>query len=408
MRLRSSMCPCVCMHRGVISLAALTLFSLPAFGTVTISSPTNGSTSISAVSISASADDTGSFHYEVWDNGYKLGNVFTSTVTGVYVLPNGSHTLTVNVVNSSGTVLDKGNVTFTVKETCTTSTSVQCDMDQQGINNTQNLNDPPGTDEWTANPDGSGIQGDCGTCVEPTSTDIQAVSESAPIPDQNNTTLNGKSLELSLTHPSGDWSNTLFSADSPNNAPTSPVDTHWTLDEYAMLPTIAANQAFEVDAQYVIDDVWTKFYTECAFNQAGKNPDGSAGTGYWEVFDTSSPTPGWIILNGEAQGDQTPPSVPCTYSMFEQPWTGSSNPSFNGWHHIVWNFLRNSDGTITFVSVAVDGNTSTINYDPPSNPGGSGSNNGAFSALVQLDGINTPGYTNVTAYINELNITHTP
>ncbi|MGA8530952.1 MAG: hypothetical protein WB622_14645 [Acidobacteriaceae bacterium] len=404
MRLRSSVSSCARLHRGAMCLAAFALCGVPAFGSVTITSPAPSSTSISAVTITASSSESGSYHLEIWDNGTKLGNVFASSVNGVYVLPNGSHSLTVNAVSSSGTVLDGATVAFNVQENCTTSGTVQCNIDQQPINNAQNLNDPPGSVDWTANPDGQGIQGSGGH--PPSATNIQAISETGTLPDQNNTTLNGQSLELSETQASGGYSNVLFSADSPNNTPT--LDTHWTLDEYVMLPILPANQAFETDMQYVIDGVWTKFYTECAFNQAGKNSDGSAGTGYWAVFD--SETGGWIFLDGEEQNGVTPPSAPCNYGMFGPVWAGSSNPGFNGWHHVVWQFVRNSDGTITFVSVTVDNTVTNLdNFNPPSNPGGTGSNNGTFSALVQLDGINNSStYPTVTAYINELNITHTP
>lgn len=394
------------LNRQLSCMVTIALFSLPVGAQVTITSPAQGSTSISAVKIVASANESDSFHLEIWDNGYKLGNVIASSVNGVYVLPNGSHTLTINAVTSSGTVLNGASVTYNVAENCTNSSSVECDMDQQGINDAQDLNDPPGSTDWTANPDGAGIQG---SGDPPTSTGIQYAQTSGTLPDMNNTSLNGNSLELSETQATGGYSNVIFSADSPNNASSSTIDTHWTLDEYVMLPVTAANQAFEVDAQYVISGVWTKFYTECAFNEQGVNPDGSAGVGYWGVFDSN--TGGWIFLNGETQDGQTPPSVPCTYAMFQQPWQGSSYPNFNGWHHIVWNFVRNSsNGSVTFASVTVDNNTSQINYNPPSDAGGTGTNAGSFGALVQLDGIANPNgqYDTVNAYVNELDITHTP
>lgn len=110
---------------------------LPAMAQVTITSPAASSTSISAVDIAANSSEGGSYHLEIWDNGYKLGNVFATSVNGAYVLPNGTHTLTVNAVTSSGSVIGTDSVTFNVAEDCTTSDTVQCNMDQQGIDNQQ-------------------------------------------------------------------------------------------------------------------------------------------------------------------------------------------------------------------------------------------------------------------------------
>lgn len=389
---------------------AATLLTIPAIAQVTITSPANGSTSISAVTIAATAsNEGGSFgHMEVWDNGYKLGDVFNTSVNAVYVLPSGQHTITVNAVTANGTVLNGESIPFTVAENCTTSTSVQCDFDQQGIDNTQMDCNPPQEVLWVANPCGQGIQGQGGS--EPTATNIEAISESGAIPDQNNTTLNGHSLYLSETQGAGGYSNVIFEALSPQKAPTSPVESHWTLDEYVHLPDPYAHQAFEVDAQYVVNGIWTKFYTQCAFNMSAA-PDGT-GQGYWAVFDTN--TGGWLYLNGKSQnGSPVPPTVPCTQDQFAQPWaysgTGhSTNPTFTGWHHIVWNFVRNSDGSVTFASLTFDGTTTTLNFSPPSGTGGSVTNNGDFNPLIQLDGNkNTSGnYDTVDAYADEINITH--
>ncbi|HEY3989565.1 MAG TPA: Ig-like domain-containing protein [Acidobacteriaceae bacterium] len=386
-------------------LVLLALPGLPALAQVTITSPAAGSTSISAVTISASASEGSSFsHMEVWDNGDKLGDVFATSVNAVYVLPNGPHTMTVFAVTSGGTVLGQTNVSFTVAENCTTSTSVQCNMDQQGIDNQQNNCAPPQEILWVANPCGSGIQGSGGT--DPASTNITAATESGTIADQEETTLNGKSLHLSEVQGSGGYSNVIFKVDTPQKTPTSPVQPNWTLDEYAYLPNPLAHQAFEIDAQYVISGIWTKFYTQCAFNITN-------GTGYWSVFDTH--TGGWLYLEGQTLSDGTKvPSVPCNRSQWSQPWAysgsgHSTNPTFSGWHHIVWKFQRNSDGSVTYVSLTLDSTTYPLNFNPPSGTGGSASNNGDFSPAVQLDGAkNTSGdYDTVDAYVNELNITHT-
>ena len=363
---------------------------------VSITSPTSGSTSISAVRITASANVSNSSHLEIWDNGYKLGNVPGGSVNDVYVLPNGPHVLTVEAVTNYGSVLSKSSVGYEIVENCTTSGSVQCNLDQLGIDNTQGDCDPREESAWVANPCGPGVQGEGG--VDPRRTNIEHIAENGIIPDQGNLTLNGRSLHL-LEIQESDPSNVLFRGQSPTTAPS--LASNWTLDEYVYLPNPSAHQAFEMDAQYSIDGIWTKFYTECAFNMR-------SGTGYWGVFD--SETGGWIFLNGQMQNGQIPPVVPCNRNQFAQPWQGSSNPSFSGWHHVIWSFLRKSDGTVTYKSLTFDGNTTQINFSPNSRNGGDVNDNGKFSALIQLDGVvNKSGqYDLVDAYVSEVNLTHTP
>ncbi|MGC1872117.1 MAG: hypothetical protein WA700_14270 [Acidobacteriaceae bacterium] len=364
---------------------------------VSITSPTAGSTDTSAVRITASTSESGSTHLEIWDNGYKLGQVSANSVNGVYVLPSGSHTLTVQAIASSGSVLTKNSVSFTVANKCTTSSTVECNLDQEAIDDTQADCDPAPAAKWVANPCGQGVQGSDGT--DPETTKIQAVGTSGTTPDQGNTSLDGHSVHLAETRGKG-WSNVLFRVQSPSSASTSSIDTNWTLDGYVYLPNPSAHQAFELDAQYTINGVWTKFYTECAFNE-------NNGTGYWAVFDTE--TGGWIFLNGQKQNGQTPPKVPCDRSYFTQPWTGSSNPSFTGWHHIAWTFVRNSGGSVTFKTLTFDGTTTQVNFSPKSAPGGYESSNGNYSALIQLDGADNPDglYNTVDVYVDELSLTHT-
>lgn len=364
---------------------------------VSITSPTAGSTSISAVRIAASANESTSFQLQVWDNGYKLGNVFASSVDGVYVLPSGSHVLTVQAVNGSGSVLSESSVNYTVAENCSNSATAQCNLDQIAMNNVQNDCNPASQVAWVANGCGSGVQGV--DPVFPQSTLVASSSDGGTIPNQGNLTLNGRSLHVGEVQGSK-ASNVLFRGQSPTSTGTT-IDSHWTMDEYVYLPNPNAHQAFEMDAQYTGGKIWSKFYTECAFNM-------NNGTGFWAVFDTS--TGGWIFLNGQNQNGQTPPAVPCNRSQFSQPWSGSSDPSFTGWHHIAWTFLRDSDGTVTFQTLTFDGATTQVNFKPNSLSGGSVGDDGNFDALIQLDGVENPygQYNNVDAYVSEVNLTHTP
>jgi len=405
-----------------ICLISTLLFGLPAAAqSVSITSPAGGSTSPNAVLFTASASGWNSTqHLEVWDqNGnlayMKLGNVFPSgsnlSTSAVYVLPNGSHTTQIKLVDSNGTTVVQSQVSFTVAPpSCTSGVDTgYCSFDQLPIDpkisvpcNTQ----APIEAEWIGNYCNPGIQGSGGS--DPTSIEIQAPTESSPIPDAFNTTLDGKSIYLEEQQGGNGYSNTLFKTDAPSNVwdTTGVDDTNWTLDAYVYLPNPGAHQAFEIDTQYVdaSGNMWTKFYTECAFNING-------GTGYWEVFDPGTGT--WAVTGAT-----------CDRSQFATPWSGgptwTSGPlnglPFAGWHHIVWKFTTNNDGSITYVSVTLDGATSNLNYTPGSGGGGSYGNKGDFGALVQLDGASYSDSscdhngnnlcTTVDAYVNELNVTH--
>ncbi len=365
-------------------------------GSVNILNPAPRSTSISAVRITASAGNANQL--AIWDNGYKLGDVLGGSVDAVYVLPNGGHVLTVQALDSQGSVSSVSNVTYNVAENCANSRTAQCDLDQLPIDNSQNNCNPQPDLLWVANPCGGGVQGLNPT--NPLSTQIQPIYEGGFLQNQGNLTLNGRSVHFTQVQGSNP-SNVLFRGQSPSSTPQGAVDSHWTLDEYVYLPDPTAHQAFEMDAQYTANGIWTKFYTECAFNMQN-------GTGFWGVFDDA--TGGWIHLDGGVHNGQQTPYVPCNRKQFSQPWAGSSNPSFTGWHHIAWTFLRNGDGTVTFQNLVFDATTTPVNFHPNSGTGGNVSDSGNFSALIQLDGVvnNNRDHDVVDAYVSEISLTHTP
>ena len=372
--------------------------SSPASGAVNIMSPAPGSVTISAVRISAAANPGTPVHLAIWDNGTKLGDVPAATVDSVYVLPNGSHVLTVQAIDRNGSLVNSSNVNYTVAEKCINSRYAQCDLDQLAINNVQNDCNPMQQLLWVANGCGDGVQGVNPT--NPTSTLVASIYEGGPLLNEGNLTLNGHSLHVGETQVATP-SNVLFRGQSPSTTPTGVIDSHWMLEEYVYLPDPSAHQAFEMDAQYTAGGLWTKFYTECAFNM-------NNGMGYWAVFNSS--TGGWIFLNGQSQGGQVPPVVPCNRNQFSQPWAGSSNPSFSGWHHIAWSFSRDVDGTVTFETLTFDAITTAVNFHPNSASGGQVSDSGNFSALIQLDGVTNSARTHdfVDAYVSEISLTHMP
>jgi hypothetical protein len=369
-------------------LRVVTLLILPALTvgaqTVTITSPVKGSVNATSVTVAASTTNWHiADHLEVWDGlsgqkAVKLGNVFAGDVAAVYTLTVGAHNTTVNAVTPSGLVVGSGAVSYSVSANCVSSPSVQCDFDQMGIANPDtSCNNAPAEPLWVGNP--CGAQGLGST--EPNSYSAEEVS--------GITSLNGKALLLSEDN--AGYSNVLFSASTPTK--TTELDSHWVMDMYVDLPNPEAHQAFEVDLQYVWGGYWTKFYTECAFNI-------SNGTGYWGVYGGGN---GWTFLNGH----NNTPQLPCSRSQFSTPSTEPGVPA--GWHHIVWTFIRNASGYAEYTSLAFDGATTSLgNYVPTTDTNG-GSNQGDFAALVQLDGAQNAGtYPLVQAYIDELNITHTP
>lgn len=356
---------------------------------VTITKPSNGAVSSSAVTLAASTTNwNAGDHLEVWDangnlGGIKLGNVFASSFNTFYGLPNGVHTTTVNVISSTNQILSTSRVTYTVSETCNPATS-QCNFDQQGIANPDtSCNNAPVESTWVGNP--CAAQGPGSSY--PLNYKAQEVTTSLA---DDGLSLNGESLLLSETQASTGYSNVIFSAYSPVKTPV--LYSHWTMDEYVYIPNPKAHQAIEFDLQYVWGGHWTKFYTECAFNMG-------SGTGFWAVYGGGN---GWAFLNGTNGA----PYVPCNQSQFSTPWTGG--PAFTGWHHIVWTFHRNPAGYAEFLTLTFDNTVYQVNYTPSTALNG-GSNQGDFAALVQLDGAkDATTYPTVPVYINQLNITHTP
>lgn len=87
-------------------------------GGVAVNSPANQSTQGTSVLVNAQAseDNTTIDHMEVWDNGNKLGNVFSTSINQRFTLPTGTHQMTVQDIGPgpSYSVLHKVQVDFTV------------------------------------------------------------------------------------------------------------------------------------------------------------------------------------------------------------------------------------------------------------------------------------------------------
>lgn len=90
-------------------------------GGVAIDSPANSSIQGTSVLVEATAKELGSSidHIEIWDNGTKLANVFSTTVDQSFTLAAGSHQMTVEDIGPSPNfaILHKEITNFTVSGT---------------------------------------------------------------------------------------------------------------------------------------------------------------------------------------------------------------------------------------------------------------------------------------------------
>jgi acid phosphatase len=91
-------------------------FAPPSTSGVTISSPGNGATLFNPVHVVASASESIPIsQMQVWDNGSKLGWYPGSTVDQTYTLAVGTHTTTVEDLDSNYAVIHKSEVSYTVQ-----------------------------------------------------------------------------------------------------------------------------------------------------------------------------------------------------------------------------------------------------------------------------------------------------
>lgn len=410
MKSAASMLQRALLRHSIGSLVAIASIGIPAMAQVTVTSPTNGSDTSSAVRVTASENEGSSFnHFEFWDNGSKLGDSFQTSVNGTFVFPNGSHTLSVLAVTANGQVLAQTNVNFTVVESC--SGSSMCNWDQVKIESTTPGCPPTETQKtsgWVVDDCvADGIQGD----QPPTSVNMEQPTSSGTIADQNELDLNGKSLNVSEQQSGSGYSNAQFLTGRINSTVEANQPTQWTLDTYVYLPNVLANQALEVDMDLVEGGYWTKFYTNCAFNQSAAG-DGT-GKGVWQVAGSGG---SWTnLLTNSSDPSST---IPCTQDQFMNPWSVASGsvetgtghsaaPGFTGWHHIVWKFARGTNGAAIYKSLTVDSQTWTFSFQPNST-GVSAGNNGYVGPVIQIDGnkVTNGNYTDVEAYANEINISY--
>ena len=103
---------------GAATATDMSDFFRSAAGSVVVNSPANLSFQGTTVLVNAAASELGSQidHMEVWDNGTKLANVFSSTVNQTFTLKTGSHKLTAQDIGPGPNypILHSQTVAFTV------------------------------------------------------------------------------------------------------------------------------------------------------------------------------------------------------------------------------------------------------------------------------------------------------
>lgn len=106
-------------------------------GGVAVNSPANQSIQGTSVLVNAQAseDNTTIDHMEVWDNGNKLGNVFSTSINQRFTLSAGTHQMTVQDIGPgpSYSVLHKVQVDFTVSGTNGVTITTPADGSTQSV-----------------------------------------------------------------------------------------------------------------------------------------------------------------------------------------------------------------------------------------------------------------------------------
>jgi hypothetical protein len=317
-----------------------------AAGSVCVSSPANGASVTSPMTMSAEANlAQASIEYmRVYIDGSADYFTFYNKFTALFWMPNGTHNLEVIATDTNG-----NSVSTTLSLNVTSQAAPPVVSSIQNIPNWEPCSAlyAPGT------PRAGQI------CASGDGTAVSTMTE-----DVSQPSLSGSSAHFTLGGPTA-YSNELYTmnlggGDSP---------TQFVYDFYVMVDNPKAPQALEFDVNQTIDDTRWTFGTECNFN--GNWPN----VGEWDVWN-GAPDTGW---------EKT--SAPC--------------PQFpaNQWQHIVWTFERVGD-QVHYVSLQVNDTTYPLNlYFADQQDWSMGQINVAF----QMDGnVNQTPYN---AWLDNVNLT---
>jgi hypothetical protein len=317
-----------------------------AAGSVCVSSPANGASVTSPMTMSAAASLTAApiEYMRVYIDGSADYFTFYNKFTALFWMPTGEHNLEVIATDTDG-----NNVSTSLSVNVTGQASSPIVSGIQNIPNWEPCSAlyAPGT------PRAGQI------CAAGIGDAVSTMTEGIATPS-----LSGSSAHLTLGGSTG-YSNELYTmslggGDSP---------TQFVYDFYVMVDNPAAPQALEFDVNQTIDDTRWTWGTECNFN--GNWPN----VGEWDVWN-GAPDTGWQKT-----------SAPC--------------PQFpaNQWQHIVWTFERVGD-QVHYISLQVNGTTYPLDLYYADQLDWS---MGQINVAVQMDGnVNQTPYN---VWIDKVNLT---
>lgn len=290
---------------AVSTLLAFLLLATASWAGVVITSPAPGSSSGSPVHFVASASSSSSvIAMHIYVDNVSVFAVSSASLDTFVPMAAGSHSVVVQAWDSAGGIFKNAETISIAGGTGGTSGTVSGGVPSNAIVK-------------------SGIQAmtgwqNCSTCAG--ANGAGPVAGFSLLQFQQTPSINRQSAKFSL------WGSTPYSDAlwwkqlGGNNAAT---NFRYDLDFYTTAPQLA--QSLEFDVNQSNGSKKFIFGTQCNLR----------GSGRWEVWDT-------------ANGAWRATAVPCPV------------PAANVWHHLTWEFQRNSGQTI-FVAVTLDGQRHAVN-----------------------------------------------
>jgi hypothetical protein len=312
--------------RQLFAIVATAIVSIAAHaGTMSMSSPVNGTTVSSPIHVKASATSSSTIKaYKVYLDSTA---VFSSTGAIDTFIPasSGSHKITAKAWDSSGAIIST-SVTVTVSGGTSTAPPPPTTGIPSNATAFHKIEDMSGWDS-------------CTKCAGGGENAIYSITQ-----HQGSPSLDGSSTKVFLggTTP---FSHALMWR-RMGNAPSA---THFVLDMYYLVGNPSASQGLEFNANQALGSGWYKFSTQC--NLAG---------GTWRVWDSKNG--GWVNTGAA-----------CT------------RPPANTWQHVTFEYQR-ANGKAVFVAITLNGKKSYINksFYPKAQSG-----DGSVGIHFQVDGNST-------------------
>lgn len=323
------------MKHAVRLLLALFGLTAASFAGVTVSSPTNGTTTTSPVHVVAAATSTNPITaMRIYVDNVSVYLVSSSKIDTSVAMSKATHNVVVQAWDSTGAVF-KQALTLTVSGTSPTPTPTPTPTPNPG------LPVPPSTALTKVDIDQMTGWQSCTTCAGAGGNG--PVASFSMVQNQVSPSLDGKSVKFSIsgTTPYSDalWWKQLGAANTATNF-------KYDLFFYLTQPQLA--QALEFDSNQGIGNERFIFGTQCNIK--------AAGGGHWDVW-------------GNANGNWLSTGIAC------------SAPTAFVWHHLTWEFKRTAT-TLTFVGFTYDGVTHYVNKTYTARPSSVNELNVAF----QMDG----------------------